>query len=147
MINLKYAASSLTKPLTAIINESIKQHNFPEQWKHGILIPIHKKGSTTAKKNFRLIANLSSSSRVLEKICNNQLLEYLLSQKLISENNHAYQPGKSTIKAMTELMVEWLKNIEEGKLQALVGTDLSACFDLIEIKLLLRKMSILGIED
>ena len=50
MINLKYAASVLAPPLKTIINQSIKQHKYPDRWKHGVLIPIHKKSSPTEKK-------------------------------------------------------------------------------------------------
>jgi hypothetical protein len=47
---LKAGAEILAIPLTRIINASIEQGKFPDDWKEGIVTPILKKGATTDKK-------------------------------------------------------------------------------------------------
>ena len=43
--------SILARPLTTIINESIKQGHVPESWKEAVVIPILKKGMHKTTKN------------------------------------------------------------------------------------------------
>ena len=48
-----HGSSALVKPLTKIINESIRTGIFPESWKEAVVTPILKKGSAHDKTNYR----------------------------------------------------------------------------------------------
>ena len=48
------ASEVLSKPLTAIINKSIEEGGFPEEWKIAkVCPPLHKKGDRTDISNLR----------------------------------------------------------------------------------------------
>ena len=57
--SIKLAADLIARPIHHIITLSIMQSKFPSNWKQAKIIPIHKKGSDTDLKNYRLIAILS----------------------------------------------------------------------------------------
>ncbi len=63
---LKMAAHVLAKPLTNILNLSIKTDQFPTQWKTGRVTPIHKSGDRSDQNNFRPINILCTFSKILE---------------------------------------------------------------------------------
>ena len=51
-------------PTKKIINVSIAEGKFPENWKQGNVTPVLKKGSSTAKNNYRPVTCLSILSKV-----------------------------------------------------------------------------------
>ena len=51
-------ADEIVKPLTKIINKSIKEGTFPEGWKKAIITPVLKKGNTKDKSNYRPVSCL-----------------------------------------------------------------------------------------
>ena len=55
---LKSGAEILAIPLTRIINASIEQGKFPENWKEGVVTPVLKKGAATDKKSISTISTL-----------------------------------------------------------------------------------------
>ena len=56
---LKYCYKSLSPPLTAIFNHSIKSGIFPNKWKNAYVTPVLKKGSRYKVINYRPISLLS----------------------------------------------------------------------------------------
>ncbi len=63
---LKIAAHVLAKPLTNILNLSIKTNQFTTQWKTGRVTPIHKSGNRSDQNNFRPITIPCTLSNILE---------------------------------------------------------------------------------
>ena len=80
--------SILAKPLTAIINESIKQGCVPDSWKEAVVIPILKKGDAQNKENYRPVSCLTAASKVLEKVVCEQMTSYLEENNLLPENHY-----------------------------------------------------------
>ena len=66
---IKLSVDVIKVPLTAVINSSISQGEFPECWKWAKIIPVFKKkGNRTDKVNYRPVSLLKSASKVLEVI-------------------------------------------------------------------------------
>ena len=63
----KDAAHVLTKPLTFIINFSLKTGVVPSEWKVAKVIPLYKSGSLAEIDNYRPISILPTLSKILEK--------------------------------------------------------------------------------
>ena len=74
---LKDGAEILAKPISDIINLSIKLSTFPDKCKIAKLIPLFKKGSKTDPKNYRPISLLPFLSKLIEKAIHIQAQEYL----------------------------------------------------------------------
>ena len=55
---VKASSKSIAKPLSDLINTIITQSQVPDTWKHGQIIPLHKKDSVLYKANFRPVTVL-----------------------------------------------------------------------------------------
>ena len=63
-ILLKFCANAITKPLTAIINQSLLNGIFPDKLKIGKVIPIYKKGDVHDLNNYRPISLLPTLKNI-----------------------------------------------------------------------------------
>ena len=68
------------------------------------------------------------------------MYEYLHSNNLIHPNHHGFLKSSSTSSALQNMLDIWLQPLDKGKLAAALFLDLSAGFDVINHKILLRKM-------
>ena len=55
---LKLAQPAVLKPITFLINETIKMSEFPDECKKAMVSPFHKKNSTQDKENYRPVSIL-----------------------------------------------------------------------------------------
>ena len=144
---LKKFAWTLAPPLRKIVNMSLEQCKYPEDWKEGIICPLPKAAQDlTLVKNWRPIVINCSASKILEKIVNKQLGEYLEEQKIHSTSQHAYRPGRSCSTALQDVdtLVNGMRN--QGRISVLLLTDMSAAFNVIKKEVLLKKMEVYGFD-
>ena len=71
---VKESAHIIAKPLTALINQSIKEDTFPSLAKIASVTPFFKKGDRSLKKNYRPVSVLSTFSKVFEKVIKKQIV-------------------------------------------------------------------------
>ena len=146
---LKDGASALAKPLSAIFYKIYEKKVIPEQWKISKVTPLLKKGNKHDIKHYRPISNLCSASKVFEKLILKRL------EEIATENNidltgieqHGFKKNKSTITAGLTLQSEIARIMDSNKYAAMSSLDLSAAFDLVNLDLLLGRMSSIGIPE
>jgi hypothetical protein len=61
--------NEIAKPLSMLINRSLKEMFFPDQWKAVHVIDLFKKGDTYLPSGYRPVSLLSYVSKILEKNC------------------------------------------------------------------------------
>ena len=109
---LSKCAPGLAVPLSHLFDTSFKDGVLPVSWKNVDVIPIHKKGCTTEPSNYRPISLTSTCCRVMERIINNQLLDYLLANRLISKQQHGFIRKRSTCCNILENLHDWCFNLQ-----------------------------------
>ena len=82
---LKMGSEVLSKPLTTIINKSIEEGRFPEEWKIAKVFPLHKKGDRTDVSNYRPVALLVVPSMVLERVVAIQMENFFEDNNLLGD--------------------------------------------------------------
>ncbi len=77
--------------ITCIIYTSLATGIFSKAWKHAMVVALYKSGDSNSINNYKPISLLPVISKILEKIVANQLLHYLESNKLVTNNQHGFR--------------------------------------------------------
>lgn len=90
----------ISETFTKILEECIRNFYFPQVWKKANVVVILKdiNKDVTIAKSYRPVSLLPVPSKVLERLIVNQLLQE--TNPNMSENQHGFVRGKSTITAL-----------------------------------------------
>ena len=99
---VKQEAELLAPLINTIINESLKNGDFPQAFKSAIVTPLLKKVSLDPEefKNYRPVSNLAFVSKLIEKMVVSQLNLYLANNNLSEVFQSAYRKGHSSETAL-----------------------------------------------
>ena len=141
---LKKCAYILCEPLTKLINMSFESGVFPDQLKLTVIKLLHKKGELSDISNYRPIALLSTIAKVYEKIMANRIYDFLIKFNILNNRQNGYIRGRSTNRAIFQVLEEILTGINEDEYTVCVCMDLSKAFDSVDYETLYDKLELLG---
>ena len=144
---LKLCATSISKPLHILFNNSVISECFPNEWKKANVIPVHKKGDKQIINNYRPVSLLPICSKIFEKIIFNSLFEYLEDNKLLNCNQSGFRSGDSCVHQLLSITHEIYKSFDANPSLEVRGVflDISKAFDRVWHVGLLYKLKLLGI--
>ena len=144
---LKLCATSISKPLHILFNNSVISECFPNEWKKANVIPVHKKGDKQIINNYRPVSLLPICSKIFEKIIFNSLFEYLEDNKLLNCNQSGFRSGDSCVHQLLSIIHEIYKSFDTNPSPEVRGVflDISKAFDRVWHDGLLYKLKLLGI--
>lgn len=142
---LKLAKHIIVPPLTKIIELCLSQGIFPKAFKRSLITPVHKGGSRDSVTNYRPISVLSSLSKVLEKVINNRLINFLEHNNLLSSSQFGFRPNMSTEDAVSQLIAHVTSKCDAGQKCLGIFLDLAKAFDTVAIPILVDKLDRIGV--
>ena len=137
---IKLACPYITRSLTYILNLSIRCGQYPSEWKHALVSPIHKGGDKCNTTNFRPISILPIISKILERWVHSVVYSYLDESNLIPSCQSGFRPLHSTETTLHDITNKCLQAMEHGKMTGTVFIDLSKAFDSVNHEILLEKL-------
>ena len=146
---LKSIKDEIAKPLTIIINQSLKTGVFPDALKIAKVKPLYKKGDNFCLNNYRPISLLPTISKNFERVMFTQLYSYLNANNLLSEQQYGFRSQHSTELACVKLVdyiTTEMDNIKKIKTPTAIFLDLSKAFDTLNFNILLNKLQYYGID-
>lgn len=142
---LKLAVDDLSPIITHLVNLCFETGVFPIPLKQSIITPVYKGGDEEDISNYRPISILPAVSKILEKLLNIRLLNYLNKFNKLSSSQFGFRRGKSTEDAILELSSFVTRQLDKSKKCLSVFLDLKKAFDTVSIPILVRKLEKIGV--
>jgi hypothetical protein len=140
---LKDCIDILLPSLTRLVNLSLANGIFPNDFKKAVVTPLIKKASLSKNefKNYRPVSGLCFISKLVERVVSAQLKEHVNSHNLGNIFQSAYKCGHSTETALLKIKNDIHSALACGMPTSVVLLDLSAAFDTIDHQILLDRLS------
>ena len=133
------------RPLTYILNLTLKHGIFPDSLKIAKVIPVFKQGPRSSGGNYRPISVLSALSKIFERCILNQLKYYCLTENIVASNQYGFRSGYNTTVCLVDLIDEVTKALDEDEYAVSIFLDLIKAFDTVNHSILSSKLELYGI--
>lgn len=127
--------------LTHIINTCILQNRFPKCWKEAVVTPLPKKNEVQDIKDLRPISILPVFSKILERVLESQIKNFVSSFNLLPDTQSGFRSGHSCTTALLCVTDDILQATDQGLVTVLVLLDYSKAFDTVNHTKLLSILS------
>ena len=142
---LSECAGQLGEPLSVLFRLSLDMGVLPSDWKRANISAIFKKGSRHDAANYRPVSLTCIACKVMESMVRDAIMQHLLSNKLLSDHQHGFTPGRSCSTQLLKVIDEWTEMLDNGKSLDVVFFDFAKAFDSVPHRRLLLKLSAYGI--
>ena len=104
------------KVLHSIYQQIWKTHQWPQDWKRAVFIPIPKKGNSKECSNYGTIAFISHASKVMLKILQARLQQYV--NRELPDVQAGFRKGRGTRNQIVSIcwIIEKLTRVPENHL-------------------------------
>lgn len=142
---LKDSLPAILSVITSIMNNSFSTSTFPKAWKMAEVVPVLKSGCFEDPCNNRPISLLPILSKVSEKLAHRQFVDYITTNKKLSEHQSGNRKFHSTETALLHVTDDFLMSIDKSEVSAVVLLDMHKAFDSVRHDILLQKLQQIGI--
>ena len=142
---LKKCVNSLSQPLALLWTESLATGVIPDQFKVGLITPVHKSGGRDEVKNYRPITLTSHLIKVFERVLVRKLVEYLESCDLLNNAQHGFRKNRSCLSQLMDHYQSILNIMESGHGADVIYLDFAKAFDKVDHGILMMKLVALGV--
>ena len=144
---LKDGSKVLATPKAQICNLSIKLSTVPDECKMAELKPLYKKGKKTDPKNYRPISLLPVISKILEKVINDQTMDFVSKKNILNKFQSGFRKFHSADSCLSYLQDKLSEGFDSGLLTGMILIDLQKAFDIIDHNILIEKMKCMGFSN
>ena len=133
--------------LLKLFNTILTSSSIIPEWLIGMIVPIHKKGSTSDPENYRGITVMSCLGKFFLSILNNRLLKYTIENNILHKSQLGFMKGNRTSDAhiIINNLIKKYCHTSNAKIYGCF-VDFSSAFDTIHRGLLLKKLLSHGIK-
>lgn len=143
---LKNNIEKLSPYIQIIVNSSIHTSTFPEQLKLTKITPILKSGKPDQPTNYRPICIVPVIDKIIEKIVNSELLEYLETNNILNNKQYGFRNKSNTNTALFDFISLIQNNLDKRKKVGAIFIDKKKAFETVDRNILLKKMNAYGIK-
>ena len=132
----------LTPLLTCLFNRCFELGKIPDQWRKAVINPIPKAGKRDIydPNEYRGIALLSCTYKLLSKVVDSRVTGYLEFMELMGDEQNGFRRGRSCIDHIFTLINMIEGRLKKGEETFCLFVDLQKAFDLVDHGLLLERL-------
>jgi len=93
----KVCHNQLAPMLCKLFKYIFDNNMFPEIWRKGIIVPVHKKGNLNDVNNYRGITLTSIFSKIFSMLIDTRLRKWANDNNVLHDNQFGFVKGKSTV--------------------------------------------------
>lgn len=142
---LKLAYEIIGDRFLQVINTSLQSGRFPTNWKLTTIIPIEKITNTIKCEEHRPINMVPCYEKLLEMVVNEQFIEYIENNKLLTAYQAGFRNKNSCESAIQTVLYKWKDAIEQNLIVGVVFLDFKRAFETINRQLLILKLKRYGL--
>ena len=142
---LKELADVIDRPVTLIYSKSVTAGAPPESWLNAHISVIFKKGKKSLAGNYRPISLTPILCKLLETIIRDHIMIHMKQNKLFSDKQFGFLPGRSTTLQLLRAIDDWTSAIENGHYTECIYTDFRKAFDTVPHRRLMKNIKAYGI--
>ena len=131
-------ANSVAPSLWVLFQNSCDTGIIPSDWKKANKTLIYKKDDTKDPENYCLVSLTSILCKIMESIIKGHLLKYLKDNNFLSNKQHGFLPGRSTVLLLLNVLDQWTEAIDNGFYVDVIYCDFMKAFDKVPWKHLLK---------
>lgn len=144
---LKAAAHIISAPVTRLFNMSLQLSEFPIDWKSAIIFPLFKGGSESDLNCYCPISILPCLAKVLEKLIQKQLNDFLDKNCILFDMQSGFWTRHGCITATTKVLDDVITALDSKQVCTATFIDLAKAFDYVDHRILLYKLSSIGLSS
>lgn len=142
---IKICSRTMATVLTPIINKCLESGVFPDNLKYSTIKLIYKKGDEKDIQNYRPISLLPNISKIFEKVISTRIYKFIDRYNILTDRQNGYVKGRTTAKAIYEVLQDILDGINNDCETVGVFMDLTRAFDSVNYSKLYSKLESVGI--
>ncbi|UYV72708.1 hypothetical protein LAZ67_10000380 [Cordylochernes scorpioides] len=140
---IKHLETNAILELLHIINLSWSSSTLPKEWKHAIIIPIHKAGKTeNHPQSYRPISLTSIPCKLMERMILNRMQYFLNKNKLLTTQQAAFKKYHNTVDQIFYFTQKIQDNFQSKPTKSTIAAfiDISQAFDRVWKERLIKKL-------
>ena len=137
----------ISYPLYLLFRKSLDESVIPDDWKQGLVTPIHKKGNRNSAENYRPVSLTSQICKIFESIIRDSIMHHLESNNMINDSQHGFRKGRSCLTNLLTFLDKVTGCIDTGKSVDVIFLDFAKAFDKVPHRRLLIKLKSHGITN
>ena len=131
--------------LTSIIKSIWTEEKMPNEWRTGVIVPLHKKGDKLICENYRGITLLDAGYKIFSYILSKKLRK--AAETVLSEYQGGFRPGRGTADQVFLLKQNLEKCYEHNMDVHMLFIDFKQAFDSINRKKIWTALRSFGISE
>lgn len=111
------------------------------------IIPLYKGKESDKVINYRLISLLLATSKILEKIVHDRLINFITKHDILYDSQYGFHTKRSCEYAMLELIGNLLQSRNNKLHSTAIFLDQSKAFDTLNHKVFIKKLDRYGMRN